>query len=105
VQPRTIVPESVGGNAAAARAADFNTVSQALKGTPYDLDIITHDLMRELESAAAKAHGGQGERFVVAITGCVVCHASLLMLRSTSSAASFSSCVLLSVQESQSAVA
>jgi hypothetical protein len=71
-QPQTIVPESAGGNAAAARAADFNTVSQALKGTPYDLDIITHDLMRELESAAARAHGGQGNtkdaRFSVTCT-------------------------------------
>jgi hypothetical protein len=69
---RTIVPESVGGNAAAARAADFNTVSQALKGTPYDLDIITHDLMRELESAAARAHGGQGNAKNACFVGTVV---------------------------------
>jgi Seed maturation protein len=57
-----VVPPYAGGDAAAARAADFNVVASALRGTAYDLDFITRARAQELESAAAKAHRGTVEK-------------------------------------------
>jgi Seed maturation protein len=57
-----VVPPYAGGDAAAARAADFNVAASALRGTAYDLEFITRARAQELESAAAKAHRGTVEK-------------------------------------------
>jgi hypothetical protein len=56
--PPLLLPASLGGDAAAAKADHFEAVHAALKGTVYDINKINHTHLQHLESVAAKANGG-----------------------------------------------
>jgi hypothetical protein len=81
-QRAEVVPPYAGGDAAAARAADFNVVASALRGTAYDLAFVTRARAQELESAAAKAHRGSVEKGSYAsraqVLACSLHHVSLI---------------------------
>ena len=53
-----IIPAATGGDQAAARADHLQTVYTALKGSKYDLEVITWPDLQHLESVASKANHG-----------------------------------------------
>jgi hypothetical protein len=62
IEQSRIVPDVVGGDAAAAQAEHFEAVAAALKDTPYDLASITRGSLSDLKSAAARANNGAVEQ-------------------------------------------
>jgi hypothetical protein len=54
----SIIPAATGGDQAAARADQFQAVYTALKGSQYDLEVITWPDLQHLESVASKANHG-----------------------------------------------
>eukprot|EP00953_Heterococcus_sp_UTEX-ZZ885_P028249 15071-Heterococcus_DN1.PRE.1 len=56
IEQSRIVPDIVGGDAAAAQAEHYDAVAAALKDTPYDLASITRGSLSDLKSAAARAN-------------------------------------------------